>query len=108
MEVQETLSRPYAIPDEIDETDLEASTSVPPYEILFKLQGHNAEPDAVRMEDEEEGQRISIRRQISSSPSQVGLFINPSHIYFVRHGPPSQVAQAVRTTWYPTAFPACI
>lgn len=50
MEVQETLSRSYAIPDEIDEADLEASTSVPPYEMLY-----NAELDAVRMEDEEEG-----------------------------------------------------
>jgi hypothetical protein len=36
MEVQETLSRSYAIPDEIDEADLEEGTPVPaPYEILY-------------------------------------------------------------------------
>jgi hypothetical protein len=36
MEVHETLSQFHAIPDEIDEADLEAGTSVPaPYEILF-------------------------------------------------------------------------
>ena len=35
-EVQETLSRSYAVPDEIDEADLEAGTSFPtPCEILF-------------------------------------------------------------------------
>jgi charged multivesicular body protein 5 len=34
-EVQETLSRSYAVPDEIDEADLEAGTPVPAsYEIL--------------------------------------------------------------------------
>ena len=75
MEVQETLSRSYAIPDEIDEADLEASTSVPPYEMLY-----NAELDAVRMEDEEEGQWISIRLQIPSTkpqPSRTPLSILP-------------------------------
>lgn len=35
-EVQETLSRSYAVPDEIDEADLEAGTSIFAfYEILF-------------------------------------------------------------------------
>ena len=55
MEVQETLSRSYAIPDEIDTVGLEASTSVPPYEMLFKLQGYNAELNAAGMENEAEG-----------------------------------------------------
>ncbi|KAI0249936.1 vacuolar protein sorting-associated protein 60 [Lactifluus subvellereus] len=54
-EVQETLSRSYAVPDEIDEADLEAGTSYPIPEGTCFSSRSNAELDALGMEEEEEG-----------------------------------------------------
>lgn len=54
-EVQESLSRSYAVPEEIDEADLEAGApSFPaPRDLIFS--SRNAELDALGMEEEEEG-----------------------------------------------------
>ena len=55
-EVQESLSRSYAVPDEIDEADLEAGAPFPiPAVPIYLAQGLNAELDALGMEEEEEG-----------------------------------------------------
>ena len=55
-EVQESLSRSYAVPDEIDEADLEAGMFVPlPARSCSNSMGSNAELDALGLEDEEEG-----------------------------------------------------
>jgi len=53
-EVQESLSRSYAVPDEIDEADLEAGAYFFPLRrYSFSPQGWNAELDALGMEEEE-------------------------------------------------------
>ena len=55
-EVQESLSRSYAVPDEIDEADLEAGAYLFPWRgFSFSPRGLNAELDALGMEEEEEG-----------------------------------------------------
>jgi charged multivesicular body protein 5 len=55
-EVQESLSRSYAVPDEIDEADLEAGAPFPCTGSAESLaEGLNAELDALGMEEEEEG-----------------------------------------------------
>jgi charged multivesicular body protein 5 len=53
-EVQESLSQSYAVPDEIDEADLEAGAYLFPWRgYSFSPQGLNAELDALGMEEEE-------------------------------------------------------
>ncbi|KAI9457964.1 vacuolar protein sorting-associated protein 60 [Lactarius psammicola] len=72
-EVQETLSRSYAVPDEIDEADLEA------------------ELDALGMDDEEEG--TSYLADLNKAPD----FIDEAPVEVTE---PSQVApEAVKTTY---------
>jgi charged multivesicular body protein 5 len=53
-EVQESLSQSYAVPDEIDEADLEAGACLSPQrEYWFLPQGLDVELDALGMEEEE-------------------------------------------------------
>jgi hypothetical protein len=55
-EVQETLGRSYAVPDEIDEADLEAGASFFFFEHIRFSSRYNIELDALGMEEvEEEG-----------------------------------------------------
>ena len=57
-EVQETLSRSYAVPDEIDEVDLAAGApsfyTLLGYPFHFRLTIGNAELEALELEEEEE------------------------------------------------------
>lgn len=53
-EIQETLGRSYAVPDEIDEADLEAGTSPVPHSPVTYLMMF-LELDALALEAEEEG-----------------------------------------------------
>ena len=55
-EIQETLGRSYAVPDEIDEADLEAGVLTYIYHKRIYLNNHlKLELDALALEEEEEG-----------------------------------------------------
>lgn len=53
-EIQESLGRSYAVPDEIDEADLEAGKSVP-FPVKVASTKSTSELDALALDEEEEG-----------------------------------------------------
>lgn len=96
-EIQETLGRSYAVPDEIDEADLEAGTQL----VYFLLFNHSirssnlsilygTELDALALEEEDEG--TSYLADINKAPD----FIDepPVELGEQTHAAP----EAVRTT----------
>lgn len=54
-EIQESLGRSYAVPDEIDEADLEAGMYLPLHNIRALLTRTSSELDALQFDEEEEG-----------------------------------------------------
>lgn len=95
-EIQETLGRSYAVPDEIDEADLEAGTSFPRLlpsthsNQLIPTSLYYIELDALALEEEDEG--TSYLADISKAPD----FIDEPPVELGEQTPAAP--EAIRTT----------